>query len=82
MPEFTPTNKMLQLHADKGSEDWEIYAECVRDAMSKHSGFATNNQPIREKFPYDDLMIGKKKSIVVNGKLFYFKEDAEQVLAS
>ena len=33
MPEFTPNNKMLQLHADKGTEDWEIYAECVRAAM-------------------------------------------------
>ena len=34
-PEFTPTMKMLELHADKGEEDWEIYAECVRDLMLK-----------------------------------------------
>ena len=49
MPEFTPTNKMLSLHADKGAEDWEIYAECVRDVMAKHGGFGICNQPIREK---------------------------------
>ena len=35
LPEFTPTLKMLELHADKGKEDWEIYAECVRDLMLK-----------------------------------------------
>jgi len=38
MPEFTPTLKMLELHADKGAEEWEIYAECIREAMSKASG--------------------------------------------
>lgn len=35
MPEFTPNQKMLDMHADKGSEDWEIFAECVREAMAK-----------------------------------------------
>merc|ERR1712110_118553 len=39
MPEFTPTNKMLQMHEDKGSEDWEIYAECIRAAMAKTGKF-------------------------------------------
>ena len=35
MPEFTPNTIMLERHADKGNEPWEIYAWCVRDAMSK-----------------------------------------------
>ena len=43
MPEFTPTKKMLNMHRDKGSEDWEIYAECVREAMSKSGDFKINN---------------------------------------
>ncbi len=34
-PDFTPTPKMLELHADKGKEPWEIYAWCVRDVISK-----------------------------------------------
>ena len=38
LPPFTPTPKMLELHKDKGKEPWEIYAWCVRDAISKHSG--------------------------------------------
>ena len=38
MPEFTPNSVMLDRHADKGSQPWEIFAWCVRDAISKHSG--------------------------------------------
>ena len=44
MPEFTPNEKMLEMHADKGSEDWEIFAECVREAMAKQSGYPISNQ--------------------------------------
>ena len=36
LPEFTPTHWMLEKHSDKGSADWEIYAECVREAMAKY----------------------------------------------
>lgn len=38
MPDFTPNPWMLEKYADKGKEPWEIYAWCVRDAMSKQSG--------------------------------------------
>ena len=38
MPEFTPNAVMLEKHADKGNEPWEIFAWCVRDAMAKRSG--------------------------------------------
>ena len=38
MPEFTPNSFMLEKHADKGDEPWKIFAWCVRDAISKHSG--------------------------------------------
>ena len=38
MPEFTPNDYLLEHHADKGTESWEIYAWAVRDAMAKASG--------------------------------------------
>ena len=44
MPEFTPNETMLKKHADKGSEDWEIYAECVREAIAKQRGLPVNDQ--------------------------------------
>ena len=37
LPEFTPNDLMLKRHAEKGQEDWEIFAECVREAMCKKS---------------------------------------------
>lgn len=44
MPEFTPNSVMLDRHGGtKGKENWEIFAECVRDAMSKHSGIPKND---------------------------------------
>ena len=36
MPEFTPTNWMLQNHRAKGEQDWEIFAQCVREAIAEH----------------------------------------------
>ena len=39
MPIFVPNDYMLENHTDKGEEDWEIYAWCVRDAISKAGDF-------------------------------------------
>ena len=39
MPIFTPTDFMLDQHADKGEEDWQIYSWCVRDAIAKAGDF-------------------------------------------
>ena len=38
MPDFTPNTVMLDKHADKGKEPWEIFAWCLRDAICKQSG--------------------------------------------
>ena len=37
LPEFTPTTWMLRNHRNKATtgEDWEVYAQCVREAMSR-----------------------------------------------
>ena len=56
MPEFTPTEWMLEHHRDKGEHDWEIFAECVREAMARHSGFELCNRSNREKLDYEYFM--------------------------
>ena len=38
MPEFKPTYWMLENHKDKGGSAWEVYSECVREAMARRSG--------------------------------------------
>jgi len=80
MPEFTPTLKMLELHADKGDEEWEIYAECIREAMSKASGKPMLDQPMRDKVNYEDFMCGDKPTIKVGGKIFSFDKDENGVI--
>ena len=72
LPEFTPNDKMLQLHADKGEEDWEIFAECVRDVMSKKSGLPKNDLMLREKLLYYKMCIGEVKTIQIDGKTYSF----------
>ena len=71
MPEFTPNTIMLEKHADKGKEPWEIYAWCVRDTISKKCGRPKeNNSTLKDKFAYIDFMHGDKDYMEVKGRLF------------
>ena len=53
MPEFTPTEWMFKKHADKSEHDWEVFAECVREAMARQGGFILDNHTIRDKLAYE-----------------------------
>ena len=71
MPEFTPNTFMLEKHADKGKEPWEIYAWCVRDLISKTSGLPKNdNVSMRQKKIYNDYVQCKTDYIEIDGKKF------------
>ena len=71
MPEFTPNSIMLEKHADKGNEPWEIYAWCVRDAMAKMTGLPMqNNNVLKDKFAYIDFMNCHKDFMEVHGRMF------------
>ena len=39
LPPFKPTEQLFEKHADKGSEEWEIFAWAVRDVMAKFGNF-------------------------------------------
>ena len=73
MPEFTPTEWMLANHSSKGEQDWEIYAECVREAMARHGNFLLWSRPIKEKMLYEDLMNKTKDEIIIDGRAFNYK---------
>ena len=69
MPPFKPNEAMLTKHADKGKEDWQIYAWCVRDAIAKAGGFKKAEFPsYKERTDYCDFMNGRKDSILVDGQ--------------
>lgn len=74
MPEFTPTPEMLELHKDKGEEDWQVYAWCVRDVISKKSGLPKiENVTFRDKIEYEKLMKGRKNKLVRGDRVFEYK---------
>lgn len=58
LPEFTPTEWMLDNHKDKGDEDWKIFSECVRHAMARQSNMYIGYRPIRELLAYEKFMRG------------------------
>ena len=80
LPDFTPNMKMLEKHADKGSEDWEIYAECVREAMSKYSGMPISNSPLRNKINYEAFMVEDKPTIQVGDQIFSFDKNGSGII--
>ena len=71
MPEFTPNTVMLEKHADKGEEPWEIFSWCVRDLISKTSGLPKDdNASYRNKAKFVDYMQFKTDVIEIDGKIY------------
>lgn len=56
MPTFVPNDYMFEKFADKGTEKWEIYAWCLRDAMSIASGLPCTDQSLAEKLEYERFL--------------------------
>lgn len=56
MPDFHPNEHLYRKHADKGEENWEIYAWAVRDAMMKCGDFEPIDIPLKMKFRYEAWM--------------------------
>ena len=71
MPPFMPNDKMLELHADKGEHDWEIFAWCVRDAICKAGNLKKfDNGSLRQKNVYGSIYTGKAEEIEMEGKTY------------
>lgn len=79
MPEFTPTNWMLENQSKKGKEPWEIYSECVREAMIRHGEFETENHRIRDKLAYEDMMCATKDTATIDGQSFTYSQQSNNV---
>ena len=63
LPPFKPNDYLLQKHADKGAEPWEIFAWAVREVMAREGDFRLTSQSIRDKIAYRDFMTGKQDEL-------------------
>ena len=79
MPEFTPTEWMLENHRGKSEHDWEVYAECVREAMARQGGFILDNRTNREKLAYEGFMCGNTDEITIDGRTFKYSRGGHDV---
>jgi len=79
MPEFTPTMWMLNNHRNRSQEeeDWEIYGECVREAMARYSGLTLDNRTNKEKLDYEDFMHGNKSEVVIDAKIYHYPQSLD-----
>ena len=76
LPEFTPTAKMLEKHADKGKEPWEIFSWCVRDITSKYSGLPKDDtSSFQKKKAYASVMQGKGNDLEIDGQKYTYSPD-------
>lgn len=63
LPAFKPNDYLLEKHADKGSEPWEIFAWAVREVMAREGDFKLTSQTNGDKIAYKDFMTGKKDEL-------------------
>ena len=64
LPAFQPNAYLWNMHKDKGTDKWEIYAWAVRDVMSKVGGFGKSDFTFQEKKVYVDYLSGKKENFI------------------
>ena len=76
LPDFTPTPYMLEKHADKGEEPWEIYAWCVRDSIAHHSGKPKLDEKLdlKDKRAFEALMNCSADRVEINGQIWEYKD--------
>ena len=63
MPIFQPNEHMYKEYESKGSERWQVYAWCVRDAMAKAGGFKVTDIPVRAKLAYYYKLNGRLEDL-------------------
>jgi hypothetical protein len=52
LPPFVPNDYLFKKFASPGKENWEIFAEAVRQVMSKASGVPTSDAHQLDKIKY------------------------------
>ena len=77
MPDFTPNAYMLEKFSDKGDEPWQIYAWCVRDAITKKANIPVLDEKLslKDKLGFEYLMNGWCDSAEINGQIFSYNGD-------
>lgn len=50
---------MLDKHRHKSEHEWEVFAECVREAIAKHGNFDLETRSTKHKFAYVEFMNGR-----------------------
>ena len=73
LPPFVPNEYLLKKHADKGSEEWEIFAWAVRDIMAKFGNFRKDESSLKDKLAYKDFMAGNYDQFTYKGKVIKAK---------
>ena len=69
---------MMENYADKEKGGaWSIYAWCLREAISKHSGIPVLDEKLslKDKQAFIGLMNGWSDRAEINGQIFQYKKD-------
>lgn len=68
LPPFKPNDYLFTTHADKGKEQWEIYAWATRQVIAKFGKLKLTEQSNSDKLSYKNFMRGNVDSLTYAGK--------------
>ena len=78
LPPFRPNDYLFQKHADKGTEEWEIYAWATRDVMAKVGGFGQHDLRYKDRVAIYNYYTGAVDSFTFDdGVTITFREDGD-----
>lgn len=60
LPPFIPNEYLFKTHGAPGKEQWEVYADAVRDIMLEVGGLRKDNSSQMDKIKYE-VILGYKK---------------------
>ena len=60
LPVFAPNDYLFKTHKKTDQEDWQVYAEAVRQCMSDVSGLPTSETTLQKKIECKSMLLGDK----------------------
>ena len=78
LPEFQPNDFLFSKHADRGEEQWEVFAWAVRDVMAKVGQLGVSDINFKQKMAIYEFYTGRRDEVTLeDGETLVFRADGD-----